>query len=61
MDKGWILEIGFLILVLENGMSEAVLRGWWSNHKSNHCQEDLYIPEPLRVSIPLEPMSTLTE
>lgn len=49
MEKGWVLEIGFLFLALENSINEALLKGWLSNHKSSHCQGELHFPELLRL------------
>lgn len=37
MEKGWVLEIGFLILVLENIIGKTPLKDWWPNRRSNHC------------------------
>lgn len=48
------MESGFLILVLGNSISEAVLKCWWSDHKPNYCQGELYFLEPLRVAISLQ-------
>lgn len=56
MDKGWVREIRFLILEFENSITEAVLKGWWSHLKSNHCQGEFYFPAPLRVIIASVPM-----
>lgn len=42
-----VLGTGFLILVLENSINEAIPKGWWSNHKFNHCEKCFSEPNSL--------------